>query len=252
MNNPPALLRYPQTMLETRNLWKSYPDGHVDALRGVDLVIQQREYVAIMGPSGSGKSTLLNMLGALDVPSQGELTFNGKPYAQGKGVDDFRARHLGFVFQSFCLIPTLTALENVQVPMLGIVPGRRQRVAKAKELLEAVGLSHRLKHLPTKLSVGERQRVAIARSLANDPELLLADEPTGNLDSQRAGEILDLFDQLREDRQVTLVVVTHSADVAARADRTLYFNDGQIIHVEKQALPAEYRLLETEHLLKRA
>ncbi len=215
-------------LLETRDLWKSYPDGKVDALRGVSLCIQKGEYAAIMGPSGSGKSTLLNMLGALDTPTQGQLLFQGKPYAKGSGLDHFRAHHLGFVFQSFCLIPTLTAMENVQVPMLGIVASSKERTDRAKDLLSMVGLEKRLRHLPAKLSVGERQRVAIARALANSPSLVLADEPTGNLDSERTEEILALFDELRYQRQITLLMVTHCEQVAARAERTIRFGDGVI------------------------
>jgi ABC-type lipoprotein export system ATPase subunit len=226
------IVPFPGPLLSTSNVWKSYPDGKVDALRGVSLDIHQGEYVAIMGPSGSGKSTLLNMLGALDTPSQGSLQFQGKPYPKGSGLDAFRALHLGFIFQSFCLIPTLTALENVQVPMLGVVHSGSERITRAKELLAMVGLDKRMKHLPTKLSVGERQRVAIARSLANSPRLVLADEPTGNLDSQRTDEILDLFDTLRYQRQMTLVVVTHSEAVAARAERTIRFRDGLIVSDE--------------------
>ncbi len=222
------IMAFPAPLLETRNLWKSYPDGKVDALRGVSLSIHSGEYVAIMGPSGSGKSTLLNMLGALDVPTKGELLFAGKPYAKGKGLDAFRAQHLGFVFQSFCLIPTLTAVENVQVPMLGIVANRKQRLERARELLSMVGLDKRLHHLPAKLSVGERQRVAIARAIANNPSLVLADEPTGNLDSERTDEILSLFDTLRRERQITLLVVTHSDHVADRADRVVRFRDGVV------------------------
>ncbi|HMO37304.1 MAG TPA: ABC transporter ATP-binding protein [Gemmatales bacterium] len=215
-------------MLETRELWKSYPDGSVDALRGVSLKIQPGEYLAIMGPSGSGKSTLLNMLGALDKPTSGKLLFQNQPYPQGSSLDTFRAQHLGFVFQSFCLIPTLTAWENVQVPMLGMVGGASERKMRARDLLTLVGLEHRLRHVPAKLSVGERQRVAIARALANRPRLLLADEPTGNLDSQRTEEILNLFDTLRQQQDITLVVVTHSRQVAERAERILEFRDGVI------------------------
>lgn len=242
----PSILQYPQLLLEARGLWKSYPDGDVHALRGVDVTIHEGEYVALMGPSGSGKSTLLNMLGGLDVPSQGALQFRGHAYPMGKALDAFRARSLGFVFQSFCLIPTLTTLENVQVPMLGVIASRQQRLAKARELLEIVGLSYRLRHLPAKLSVGERQRVAIARALANDPPLVLADEPTGNLDSQRTEEILALFDKLRSERPMTLVVVTHSQDVASRAERVLYVNDGQVMKVEEQKLVADQRWPERE------
>jgi ABC-type lipoprotein export system ATPase subunit len=233
MNNA---LHFPQPLLQTDGLWKSYADGDVHALRGVSLTIFEGDYVALMGPSGSGKSTLLNMLGGLDVPSKGTLQFRDQPYPNGKALDAFRAQSLGFIFQSFCLIPTLTALENVQTPMLGIVANRRERVARAEELLDTVGLGHRMHHLPVKLSVGERQRVAIARALANEPPLILADEPTGNLDSQRTEEILALFEVLRRSRAITLVVVTHSELVASRADRVLYVNDGQLMEVEQQRL----------------
>jgi ABC-type lipoprotein export system ATPase subunit len=253
-NGRPEVVPFPkpQPVLRTENLWKSYPDGRVDAVRGVEIQIGLGEYVAIMGPSGSGKSTLLNLLGALDRPTLGEIYFRGTPYSENRDLNQFRANHLGFIFQSFCLIPTLTALENVQVPMFGVVRARKERLEKARELLDVVGLSGRLHHLPTKLSVGERQRVAIARALANDPPLLLADEPTGNLDSQRTNEILHLFEKLRDERHVTLIVVTHSPDVAQRADRTLFFCDGQIMRVEQQKYPAcSPTPLTTEPLLRR-
>jgi len=166
-----------------------------------------------MGPSGSGKSTLLNLLGALDEPTSGEIIFEGKPLRQQADLDRFRASTLGFVFQSFYLLPTLTALENVQIPMFESSLGARERVAKASELLALVGMTHREKHLPAKLSVGERQRVAIARALANDPKLLLADEPTGNLDTASGNMVLDLFDRLHRERGLTLVVITHDSHV---------------------------------------
>ena len=181
-----------------------------------------------MGPSGSGKSTLLNLLGALDEPTSGDVIFEGKSLRQRTDLDRFRASTLGFVFQSFYLLPTLTALENVQIPMFESSLGSRERVKKAAELLALVGMTHREKHLPAKLSVGERQRVAIARALANDPKLLLADEPTGNLDTTSGKIVLDLFDRLHRERGLTLVVITHDSQVAARAERTLLLRDGQI------------------------
>jgi putative ABC transport system ATP-binding protein len=217
-----------EPLIRTERLCKTYPDGRVDALRDVDLAIDGGEYVAIMGPSGSGKSTLLNLLGALDRPTSGSVYFEGQPLEAYGSLDRLRASQFGFVFQSFCLLPTLTAAENVQVPMFESRLSARARRLRAHDLIAEVGLAHRGHHLPSRLSVGERQRVALARALANDPVLLLADEPTGNLDSQSAAEVLDLFDRLRGDRGVTLLVVTHSHEVACRADRTLTMRDGRM------------------------
>ena len=215
-------------LLSVVNVSRGYDDGAVQALANVSLEIRAGEYVAIMGPSGSGKSTLLNLLGALDEPTSGEVIFEGKSLRQRTDLDRFRASTLGFVFQSFYLLPTLTALENVQIPMFESSLGSRERIKKAGELLALVGMTHREKHLPAKLSVGERQRVAIARALANDPKLLLADEPTGNLDTASGKIVLDLFDRLHRERGLTLVVITHDSQVAARAERTLLLRDGQI------------------------
>jgi putative ABC transport system ATP-binding protein len=215
-------------LLSVVNVSREYDDGAVQALRNVSLDIQSGEYVAIMGPSGSGKSTLLHLLGALDEPTSGDVIFEGKSLRQRTDLDRFRASTLGFVFQSFYLLPTLTALENVQIPMFESSLGPRERVKKAAELLALVEMTHREKHLPAKLSVGERQRVAIARALANNPKLLLADEPTGNLDTTSGGIVLDLFDRLHHERGLTLVVITHDSQVAARAERTLLLRDGQI------------------------
>ncbi|MBW3596203.1 MAG: ABC transporter ATP-binding protein [Planctomycetes bacterium] len=215
-------------LVRTEHLTKIYPDGHVNALRDVSLEIRRGEYVAIMGPSGSGKSTLLSMLGALDRPTSGEVYFEGEPLSRMSNLDRFRSEKIGFVFQSFYLLPTLSALENVQIPMFeGKLPPK-ERVERAKELLAAVNMSHRADHLPTKLSVGERQRVAIARSLANDPVLLFGDEPTGNLDTKTADTILALFERLHQKSGVTLVIVTHSDEVAAHAGRTIHIRDGQV------------------------
>ena len=198
------------------HLRKVYPDGKVVALEDVSLAIAPGEYVAIMGPSGCGKSTLLNLLGALDRPDSGEVSFEGVPLSRQPSLVRLRSRKVGFVFQSFHLLPTLTAMENVQVPMFGGPSRPRAGASKARELLESVGMLHRAKHTPGRLSVGERQRVALARALANDPVVLLADEPTGNLDSRAAAEVLDLFASLNRDRGLTLVVVTHSPEVAKR------------------------------------
>lgn len=218
-------------ILRTQTLSKTYTDGSVAALVEVSVSIARGEYVAIMGPSGSGKSTLLNLLGALDRPSDGEIYFEEKSLGQltDKELDAFRSQKLGFVFQSFHLLPTLTALENVQIPMFEGRLSAKQRANKAKELLDSVDMGRRAGHLPAKLSVGERQRVAIARSLANDPLLLLADEPTGNLDSKTGGEILDLFDRLHRQRGMTLVVITHGQEVADRAERIIRLRDGRVV-----------------------
>ena len=217
-------------LIETRDLCKLYPDGNVRALQDVNLVFQRGEYVAIMGPSGSGKSTLLSMLGALDRPTSGDVIFAGESLAQQRNLDQFRSEKVGFVFQSFYLLPTLTALENVQIPMFERkwVPSKRAR--RAAELLAAVDMSHRCDHLPRQLSIGERQRVAIARALANEPELVLADEPTGNLDSKTTADVLKLFQHLHETRETTLIMVTHSDDVASHAERCVRVRDGCIEH----------------------
>ena len=216
-------------LLHTEHLCKNYPDGRVDALVDVNVGIRPNEYVAIMGPSGSGKSTLLNVLGALDRPSKGDVFFEGQSLASLRDLDRFRSQKIGFVFQSFFLLPTLTALENVQIPMFEGPLSAASRAAKARGLLDSVHMSHRANHLPNKLSVGERQRVAIARALANDPVLLLADEPTGNLDSQTAAEVLDLFADLHRARGMTLVVVTHSEEVGQRGQRIIRLRDGRVV-----------------------
>jgi putative ABC transport system ATP-binding protein len=217
-----------RVLIQADRLCKTYPDGRVNALVDVSFSIHVGEYVAIMGPSGSGKSTLLSMLGALDTPTSGRVLFENKPLADWGNLDRLRSRKIGFVFQSFYLLPTLTSLENVQIPMFGANVSAADRVKKAAALLEAVGMTPRAAHLPMHLSVGERQRVAVARALANDPVLLLADEPTGNLDSRSADEVLDLFAKLAQDREMTLLVVTHSDEVASRAQRVIHLRDGRI------------------------
>jgi ABC-type lipoprotein export system ATPase subunit len=225
------------TLLFADGLRKTYPDGHVHALKGVTLGIREAEYVAITGPSGCGKSTLLNLLGALDRPDDGDIFFRGEPLSKRRDLDHFRARQIGFVFQSFFLLPTLTACENVQIPMFEGPPlSARERAEKAENLLQLVGMGGRASHRPAQLSVGERQRVALARAIANDPVLVLADEPTGNLDSGNAEKVLDLFDSLRRDRRLTLLVVTHSPEVANRADRVIRMKDGLMVEDRAHAV----------------
>lgn len=217
-----------RVILQAEKLCKTYPDGSVNALVDVDMTVEVGEYVAIMGPSGSGKSTLLSLLGTLDAPTSGRVLLEGKSTSEWGRLDRLRSRKIGFVFQSFYLLPTLTALENVQIPMFGTGRSAAEREKKAAELLDAVGLTDRASHVPMSLSVGQRQRVAIARALANDPVLLLADEPTGNLDSKSADEVLDLFAKLHREREMTLLLVTHSDEVARRAQRVVLFKDGRI------------------------
>ena len=214
-------------ILRADGLAKYYPDGHVQALRGVSLQIEPSESVAITGPSGCGKSTLLHLLGGLDRPTQGDVFFREEPLSK-LDIDAFRAHQVGFVFQTFYLMPTLTALENIQIPMFEGPWPPRQRGERALRLIEEVGLADRRDHRPGQLSVGQRQRIAIARALANDPQLLLADEPTGNLDSKSQDEIIHLLHRLRDERRLTLVIVTHSHDVARAADRRIPMKDGQI------------------------
>jgi putative ABC transport system ATP-binding protein len=217
-------------LLFADRLVKTYPDGDVHALNGVTIAVRPGEYVAITGPSGCGKSTLLNLLGALDRPDGGEVFFRGEPLSKRADLDHFRARQIGFIFQSFYLLPSLTARENVQVPMYeGPIRSVRERAKKADELLELVGMLKRASHRPSKLSVGERQRVAIARALANDPAMLLADEPTGNLDTDNANHVLDLLTSFQRERGLTLLIVTHSNEIAERADRVIRMRDGRVV-----------------------
>ncbi|MFO0806648.1 MAG: ABC transporter ATP-binding protein [Gemmataceae bacterium] len=217
-------------LLFADRLVKTYPDGDVHALNGVSLGVKAGEYVAITGPSGCGKSTLLNLLGALDRPDQGEVYFRGESITNRLDIDHFRARQIGFIFQSFFLLPSLTARENVQVPMYeGPLRSVRDRVKKADELLDLVGMLKRANHRPMKLSVGERQRVAIARALANDPALLLADEPTGNLDSANATHVMELLTGFQKSRNLSLLIVTHSPEIADMADRIVKMRDGQVV-----------------------
>lgn len=207
---------------------KSFEQGRIRALRGVSFQLERGAFVALTGPSGCGKSTLLNLIGALESPDAGSIAVDGQRLDAIRDTAEYRAGTVGFVFQLHDLIPTLTSLENVQVPMLGRGRGRREREQRARELLEEVGMTERTNARPVTLSSGERQRVAVARALANEPSLLLADEPTGALDSAAGGQIVDLLQRIRDRRGTTLLIVTHDEDVARRADRTLHMRDGVI------------------------
>lgn len=219
-----------EVIVETHDLVKIYGDGaEVRALDGVNLAVRRGEMVAVMGPSGSGKSTLLNMLGALDRPTSGRVLVNGQDLATIKDVDRFRARTVGFVFQLHNLLPTLTARENVEIPMQGQPISRRERRRRAEELLHLVGLGDRMHHQPAQLSGGERQRVAIARALANRPSILLADEPTGNLDTQSGMEVIELLQKINRQQGMTILLVTHDPRVARMAQRILTMQDGRIV-----------------------
>jgi ABC-type lipoprotein export system ATPase subunit len=216
-------------VVETHNLTRIYGDGAaVRALDSVDLTILKGEFLTVMGPSGSGKSTLLNMIGALDRPTEGKVIVNGEDLAIIKDVDRFRARTVGFVFQLHNLLPALTAIENVEVPMYGQGVGEREMHERAQHLLELVGLADRTSHLPGQLSGGQRQRVAVARALANDPAIILADEPTGSLDTQSGTEIIDLLETINHEQGTTILIVTHDPKVARRTRRILTMRDGKI------------------------
>jgi len=215
-------------VFEAIGLQKEYDQGQVKALRGTNFCIHPGEFVAIVGPSGSGKSTLLQMLGALDHPTSGEMRYRGASLATYPDLASYRAHEIGFIFQAFHLLPTFTALENVQIPMFETKRTASERKHRAIELLQLVGLESRLHHFPSKLSGGERQRVAIARSLANGASVLLADEPTGNLDSENARLVLDLIIRLRREQNFTLVLVTHDMGIARQAGRVIVMKDGRV------------------------
>jgi ABC-type lipoprotein export system ATPase subunit len=214
--------------LEVRNLRKSYDDGRIEALRGVNLSIDAGEYVAISGASGSGKSTLLQLLGGLDSPTSGEVLFENAALGSAIHLDDYRAHRIGFVFQAFYLLPTLRALDNVQVPMLAVNGNASNRADRAEALLRELGLENRLRQYPNELSAGERQRVAIARALANNPSILLADEPTGNLDSVNSARIMEILTGIQKKRGMTLIIVTHENDIANAAPRHIRIRDGKV------------------------
>jgi putative ABC transport system ATP-binding protein len=221
----------PASVIACEQVVRSYPMGSalVQAVRGIDLTIARGEFAAITGPSGCGKSTLLHLLGAVDVPTTGRVLVNGRDTASlsDRDATDFRLRHIGFVFQRFYLMPTLSASENVELPLAEAGMDKRARRARARDLLGYVGLGDRLDHRPTQLSGGEQQRVAIARALSNEPALLLADEPTGELDAETGVRLLELFGRLHRDGR-TLVFVTHDAVVAQAAQRVIRLHDGRV------------------------
>jgi putative ABC transport system ATP-binding protein len=225
-------------LIETRDLWKTYSMGDEDihALRGVSIEIERGEYVAIMGPSGSGKSTLMNLIGCLDTPSKGSYLLNDKEVAAMNDDELARIRNeeIGFVFQTFNLLPRATALHNVELPLVYAGVSGKVRQERAKQALEKVELTSRASHRPNELSGGQRQRVAIARALVNNPSILLADEPTGNLDSKTGGEIMELFARLHEGGN-TIILVTHEPDIAAHAHRVIHIRDGQVEKDAKRA-----------------
>ncbi|MCK4607620.1 MAG: ABC transporter ATP-binding protein [candidate division Zixibacteria bacterium] len=223
-------------MIETRNLWKTYVMGSetVNALKNVSIEIEKGEYVAIMGPSGSGKSTLMNLIGCLDTPTQGEYHLNGKNVSQMNDDElaNIRNREIGFVFQTFNLLPRATALHNVELPLIYNGSSSVERDEGARKALEKVELADRMTHKPSELSGGQRQRVAIARALVNNPSLLLADEPTGNLDSKTSLDIMKLMATLHAQGN-TIIVVTHEKDIARQAGRILSILDGEIVRDER-------------------
>lgn len=215
--------------IEIQNLSKIYGDGStVRALDNVNLSIRDGEFLTVMGPSGSGKSTLLNLVGALDRPSEGQIYIHGQNLADIRDLNKFRAQTVGFIFQMHNLIPTLNALENIEVPMMGQIRSKRHRRKRAQEILELLSLADRSTHLPSQLSGGQRQRVAIGRALANKPAIILADEPTGNLDTQSGDEVIKVLHKLNKELNTTIIIVSHDPAVARRTKRVIVLHDGQI------------------------
>jgi putative ABC transport system ATP-binding protein len=228
-----------EPLIHLHNVWKSYhlDSVEVTALRGIDLDIHKGDFVSIQGPSGSGKSTLMHLIGALDIPTRGHIFLAGKDISKMSESDlaTVRGRKIGFIFQAFNLIPTLSSIENVTFPMIFQAKNSINKIARAKQLLAEVNMSHRLYHLPNQISGGETQRVAIARSLANDPDIVLADEPTGNLDSKTGHEVMNMFVHLHKTHGKTIIIVTHDPYIASYAKRTVNIIDGQIAHDHQAA-----------------
>ncbi|HEY4687653.1 MAG TPA: ABC transporter ATP-binding protein [Candidatus Subteraquimicrobiales bacterium] len=216
-------------LIEIKDIQKSFDSGRIRALDGLNLKVGKGEYVSIMGPSGSGKSTLLNMMGGLEKPDSGTILVNGEDITKKRDLTDYRSKTIGFVFQLHNLLPTQSALENVIAPMYESRLGSRERWQRALEILKMVGLSQRTGSYPSQLSGGERQRVAIARALANSPEIILADEPTGSLDSKSSERIMDLLIEIWRKEKKTLVVITHEEEIAKRSERVVKMLDGKIV-----------------------
>lgn len=226
-------------IIETQALTRIYGDGEeIRALDGVDIKIAAGELVTVMGPSGSGKSTLLNIIGALDLPTSGKIFVNGQDVAGLKDKDRFRAKTIGFIFQLHNLLPTMSAKENIEIPMIGYA-GSKARRKRAEELLELVGMVDRMDHLPNQLSGGQRQRVAAARALANNPPIVLADEPTGSLDSVSSQDLMNLLKELNKSQGTTFLVVTHDLNVARQTRRVLVMADGKIVREDRIGSPLE-------------
>lgn len=220
-------------IIKLDNVWKIYKMGDVEvpALKGINLEVRDREFLAVMGPSGSGKSTAMNMIGALDIPTRGRILLEGQDISKlsESNLSQIRGKKIGFIFQQFNLIPTLSAVDNVALPMMFQNVSKDERIKRATELLELVDLGSRMKHKPNELSGGQQQRVAIARSLINDPEVVLADEPTGNLDSESGHKVIDFLKDLHKNEKKTIVMVTHDEDIAKHAQRTEYLQDGCVV-----------------------
>ena len=223
-------------IIEIKNLVKSYENGNIKALNGIDLTIEEGEFVSIIGPSGSGKSTLLNMLGALDIADSGSINVAGYDLTVNKNLNKFRGEKIGFIFQLHNLIPNISVVENIEIPMYSQGKSSKEMRKKALELLDMVDLKDKANMKPNKLSGGERQRVAIARSLANDPSIILADEPTGSLDSKTSTKILEQIHKLHKEKNIILIIVTHDMTVAKLADRVIEVLDGKILNAEESTL----------------
>ena len=226
-------------LIELKDVWKTYNMGEVklDVLKGVSLTIEKGEFVVIIGPSGSGKSTLMNQVGILDVPTKGDVYLSGKSISklEESQLATLRGKTIGFVFQQFNLIPTLTATENVTLPAIFQAMPEQKRIARAKSILSRVGLSDRLHHRPTELSGGQQQRVAIARALINNPSIILADEPTGNLDSESGQQVMDLLMHLHKKEKKTVIIVTHDVELLRYSEKTVHIKDGKIVKMTKNS-----------------
>jgi len=225
-----------KALIQLKDVWKTYLMGEVtlDVLKKINLEINPQEFVAIVGPSGSGKSTMMNLVGVLDVPTKGTIYLEGEDISKltESELAQVRGKKIGFIFQQFNLIPTLTALENVILPTIFQGMAEEKRVAKAKELLAKVGLADRMNHKPTELSGGQQQRVAIARALMNNPEIILADEPTGNLDSKSGQQVIDMLSKLFSEEKKTIILVTHDINLVKYSTKTVYLKDGEIIDIK--------------------